>query len=71
MKNLTVAKFVGKNRKINVKQLQESIEIMNELLRLGMYKGPNYKLGSPYADGLHKAEPNIGNSERKLRFERS
>jgi hypothetical protein len=72
VKNLTsVARHVAKNKGVNVKQLQDSIDLLNKLLRLGMYKGSDYGLGAPYADGLIKAEPNGRDSERKLRYERS
>ncbi len=66
-----LTQLAKKNRAVNFKQLQDSIDLLNELLKLGMHKGPEYGLSAPYADGLRKTEPNVRNSERTLRFDQS
>jgi hypothetical protein len=63
--------LVRKNKGVNARQLQDSIDVMEELRRLGMHQGPNYRLGTPYADSLREADTNAGEIGRKLRFERS
>jgi len=69
MKNSAVLQEVAsKNKRVNLKQLQDALDAMNELLRLGVHQGPNYRLGAPYSDGLRKAEPNVDDAQRKLRF---
>ncbi len=69
MKNSAALQQVAsKNKRVNIKQLEDALEAMNELLRLGVHQGPNYRLGAPYADGLRKAEPNLDDAQRKLRF---
>jgi hypothetical protein len=63
--------LVRKNKRIDAKQLQDSIDVMEELRRLGMHQGPNYRLGTPYADSLREADTSTGEFGRKLRFEQS
>jgi hypothetical protein len=58
-----------KNKRINAKQLRDAIDVLEELRRLGMHQGPNYRLGIPYADSLREADTSLGEFGRKLRFE--
>jgi hypothetical protein len=68
-KTASLQQVASKNKRVNMDQLQDALEAMNELLRLGVHQGPNYRVGVPYEIGLRKAEPNMDDTQRKLRFQ--